>query len=128
MHNPEIPDAPETPESRKALRGEPSSHGTRLTACLKMAGDPPVAQVSKVASAWEFKDNNDHKDSKDAQEGASCALAQRAQGNMRPSAQHWEPRDGRVMGRIGQMGHMGPKAPECAERRGIKTASVNVEM
>ena len=49
--------------------GERSSRGTRLMACLKMAGDPPAAQVSKVASAREFKDNNDHKDIKDAREG-----------------------------------------------------------
>ena len=29
LNNPEIPDTLEIPESRKALRGEPSSHGTR---------------------------------------------------------------------------------------------------
>ena len=46
-------------------------------ACLKMAG-APAAQVSKVASARGFKDNNDHKDIKDAREGTSCALAQSA--------------------------------------------------
>ena len=38
--------------------------GTRLAAYLKMAGDPPAAQVSKEARG--FKDNNDHKDFKDA--------------------------------------------------------------
>ena len=40
----------------------------RLAACLKMAGDPPAAQVSKGARG--FKDFNDHKDIKDAREGA----------------------------------------------------------
>ena len=38
LSNSEIPDAPEIPESREGSRGEPSSRGTRLTACLNYRG------------------------------------------------------------------------------------------
>ena len=46
--------------------------GTRLAACLKMAGDPPAAQIGKDARG--FKDN---KDIKDARKGTKGRKGQR---------------------------------------------------
>ena len=73
---PDVPEPPEIPENREASRGEPSSHGTRLTACLnhrgwRVASPPAVIWTPFQGSALSrgvcaFKDNNDHEDIKDA--------------------------------------------------------------